>query len=339
MLTKFLHRFFGRPVEPTAPDDLPLSPLTVLAVEPLPRLVEMIDVDNLFFPWLLGMGEAVAQDLNDAEIRILRALKREADTADPAVADLVPRIPSVIPLLLRSLRDRNVSNNQLAAQVTQDAVLVAAVLKQVNSSYFRRSTQVKTIEDAIAIIGQNGLRMLVASVAFKPLFNAGLGHLTTLGAPRVWEMTEPYGIACRYFATHRHMDGFEVFLAGLLQNVGVIVALRVMDQAGGAAPGELRSLAFYASFIHYTRRLARLVGKHWEFPDQAVAAIDREAAPPGTGLAEVLHLADRTTKIRTLVNHGALREEHADACLEDDDAIACYREMVAAEANGEKSGT
>lgn len=336
MLKKFFHRFIGRQAQPAEPDELPLSPLTVLAVEPQRRLVEMIDVDNLFFPWLLGMGEAVAQDLNDAESRILRALKREADSANPAASELVPRIPSVIPMLLRSLRDRNVSNSQLAAQVAQDAVLVSAVLKQVNSSYFRRSAPVKNIEDAITVIGQNGLRILVASVAFKPLFHAGLGHFTTCGAPRVWALAEPFGIACRYFATRPHIDGFEVYLAGLLQNVGVIVALRVMDQAGGAAPGELRSLAFYTSFIHYTRRLARLVGRQWEFPEHAIAAIDRESPLVNSTLAEVLHLADRTTKLRTLVVHHALREDYADACLEGEDAAACYREMVdaAAEQDG-----
>jgi HD-like signal output (HDOD) protein len=339
MLKKFLQRFIGHQAQPVEPDELPLSPLTVLAVEPQHRLVEMIDVDNLFFPWLLGMGEAVAQDMNDAESRILRALKREADSANPAACELVPRIPSVIPVLLRSLRDRNVSNSQLAAQIAQDAVLVAAVLKQVNSSYFRRSTPVKTIEDAISVIGQNGLRILVASVAFKPLFHAGLGDFTTRGAPRVWELAEPYGIACRYFSKRRHLDGFEVYLAGLLQNVGVIVALRVMDQAGGAAPGELRSLAFYSSLIHYTRRLARLVGRQWEFPEQAIAAIDREVTPVDSTLAEVLHLADRTTKIRTLAVHGALHEEYADACLEGDDAVACYRKMADAAAGQDESVT
>jgi len=182
--------------------------------------------------------------------------------------------------------------------------------------------------------------MVVASVAFKSLFNSGLGHFTVLGVPRIWELAEPYGIACRYFATHRHIDGFEVYLAGLLQNVGIIVALRVMDLAGGAAQGELRSLAFYASFAHYTRRLARLVGTHWEFPDQAIAAIaaiEPDAAPANASLAEVLRLADRTSKIRTLVNHGVLREMHADACLEGDDVAACYREMVAADTAREKS--
>jgi len=335
MLKKFLHRMIGRQAQPAEPDEFPLSPLTVFAA-PQSRLQEMIDVDNLFFPWLLGMGEAAAQDMNDAESRILRALKREADGANPAASELVPRIPSVIPLLLRSLRDRNVSNSQLAAQVAQDAVLVSAVLKQVNSSYFRRARPVKNIEDAITVIGQNGLRILVASVAFKPLFHAGLGHFTTRGAPRVWALAEPFGIACRHFATRPHIDGFEVYLAGLLQNVGVIVALRVMDQAGGAAPGELRSLAFYTSFIHYTRRLARLVGRQWEFPEQAIAAIDTESPLVSTTLAEVLHLADRTTKIRTLVVHGALREDDADACLEGEDAAACYRQMVAASAQQEE---
>lgn len=335
MFKKLLNRFFSHAPGPLEPDDeLALNPLTVFAMEP-PAQVEMIDVDNLFFPWLLGMGTAVAEDMDDAENRLLRTLKRIADSDDPATADLVPRIPSVIPMLLRSLRDRNVSNSQLAGQVAQDAVLVAAVLKQVNSSYFRRASPVHTIEDAIAIIGQNGLRMLVASVAFKPLFNAGLGHFTTQGAPRMWELADAYGVACRYFAKSRHVDGFEAFLAGLLQNVGAIVALRVLDQAGGAAPGELRSLDFQASFAHYGRRLARVVGKHWEFPAQAVAAVDRSA--PASELGEVVRLADRISKIHVLVKHGLLRPDHAEVCLEGDEAAACYKEILAAEAAQEKS--
>jgi HD-like signal output (HDOD) protein len=262
---------------------------------------------------------------------VLRVLKRRADADDASVADLVPRIPSIVPLLLRSLRDPNISNGELAAQTLQDAVLVAAVLKQMNSSYFRRATPVKTIEDALALIGQNGLRMLVASVAFKPLFNADLGRFTTLGAPRTWELADPYGAASRYLARRRQVDEFEVFLAGLLQNVGIVVALRLMDRAGAVAEGELRSLAFYGSFVHYTRRLARLVGKHWEFPERAIAAIGQEGTETNTVLARVLHVADRTTKIRTLVNHQVLRPELADACLEDEDAAECYRVLAAAE--------
>ena len=337
MFKKLLNRFFSRAPGPLEPEDeLALNPLTVFAPE-APAQVEMVDVDNLFFPWLLGMSTAVAEDMDDAENRLLRTLKRIADTDDPATADLVPRIPSVIPMLLRSLRDKHVSNSQLAEQVSHDAVLVAAVLKQVNSSYFARSSSVKTIEEAIAIIGQNGLRMLVAGVAFKPLFNAGLGPFTVQGAPRIWELADSYGVACRYFAKSHHVDGFEAFLAGLLQNVGAIVALRVIDQAGGAAPGELRSLDFQASFAHYARRLARVVGKHWGFPAQVVAAVDRSG--PASELGEVLHLADRICKIHVLVKHGQLRPEHAEVCLEGDEAAACYKEIVAEEAAREKPAT
>lgn len=333
MLKKLLQGLLGRTQDHPAPSSLPANPLTVFAPEPAPQAADAIDINTIFFPWLLGMGDASVHDLNDAESRILRALKRVADSNDPATADLVPRMPSVIPMLLRSLRERNVSNSQLADQISQDAVLVAAVLKQVNSSYFRRATPVTGIEGALAIIGQNGLRMLVASVAFKPLFNVAQGCFTSRAAPLMWQLAAPYGIACRYFAKRGRLDGFEAFLAGLLQNVGVIVALRIMDQA---QPGELRSLAFYASFAHYTRRLARIVGTQWEFPEQVIEAIDRAAAPGqagGTALSEALRLADKVAKLRMLVDHGRLKEDDVDACVDGEDVaacLACYRETAAA---------
>lgn len=339
MLKNLLHRLLGRPQDNPAPSSLEASPLTVLAMAPPPQAADAIDIDTMFFPWLLGMGDASVHDLNEPESRILRALKRVADSNDPTTADLVPRMPSVIPLLLRSLRERNVSNSQLAEQISQDAVLVAAVLKQVNSSYFRRSSPVTGIEGALAIIGQNGLRMLVASVAFKPLFNVALGYSTSRAAPLIWQLSAPYGVACRFFAKRGRIDGFEAFLAGLLQNVGVIVALRVMDQAPPVQPGDLRSLAFYTSFAHYTRRLARIVGTQWEFPEQVIAAIDRAAAPAhsaGAALSEVLRLADKVAKLRMLVKHGRLKEEYVEACVDGEDVaacLACYREIAAAEAD------
>lgn len=338
MLKKFLRRLAGRRADPAIPEELPLDPLTVLAVDSQPKPIELIDVDNLFFPWLLGIGEPTSRELNDDETRMLRALKREADAGDESTADLVPRIPAVIPLLLRSLRAAEISNQQLAAQVAQDPVLLAAVLHQVNSSYYRRAAEIRTVEDAVAILGQNGLRMLVARVAFKPLFSAELGRFTSLGAPRIWALADPFGVACSCIASRRAMGSFEAYLAGLLRNVGVIVALRVMDRTGSTA-ADLHSLAFCASFAHYTRRLAHLVGRHWEFPLAAIAALDRETQQADPELAEVVHLADRAAKVRLLVRNGALREEHAEACLEGEDLQACYRRIMETEADRNASAS
>lgn len=309
--------------------------MTVLALDPPQAPDRAINVDTLFFPWLLGTGEGEVRDLSEEESRRLRALKRVADSDNPATADLVPRLPAVLPMLLRSLRERNVSNSQLAEQITQDAVLVAAVLRQVNSSYFRRAQSVNNIEDALTVIGQNGLRMLVASVAFKPLFSTGLGYFTSMCAPRLWELSSLHGIACRHFAARLRVDPFEAFLAGLLQNVGIIVALRVLDQLDPVPQGELRSLAFHASFAHYARRLAYVVGRHWGFPVAVMDAIDAEEVQVRTeALPQALILASKTAKIRLLVKKGLLSEDEVEACLDGDNVaacLACYRELCTSE--------
>ncbi|QDZ27895.1 HDOD domain-containing protein [Noviherbaspirillum sp. UKPF54] len=335
IMKKLLHRLFGRTPEHLPDPDLPDAPMTVLALDAPPAPDRTINVDTLFFPWLMGMAEGEVRDLNEEESRRLRALKRVADSDSPATVELVPRLPAVVPMLLRTLREQNVSNTQLAQQISQDAVLVAAVLRQVNSSYFRRGKPVHNIEEALAVIGQNGLRMLVAGVAFKPLFSAGLGHCTSVGAPRLWELSSSYAVACRCFAARLRVDPFEAFLAGLLQHAGIVVALRVLDQAEAGPPGELRSLAFHASFAHYARRLARVVGHHWEFPQRVVAAVDPIAAPGGAdALSRVLILAGKTARIRLLVKKGLLQEDEVEACLDGDEVAACldcYRQLREAE--------
>ena len=147
-----------------------------------------------------------------------------------------------------------------------------------------------------------------------------------------------YGFACRHFAAKRRVDGFEAFLAGMLQNVGIIVALRVMDQLPEPQPEQMRSLTFFVSFAHYARRLARHAGRHWELPEQVIAVIGDDAAPArtaasgaGGGLPEVLHLADKLAKISLLVNQGRLDEADVEACVEDHDltdCMDCYREVA-----------
>ena len=51
----------------------------------------------------------------------------------------MPRLPEVIPLLLKSLRDPDASASDYVAIIKRDPLLAAAVLKVANSAYFKPS--------------------------------------------------------------------------------------------------------------------------------------------------------------------------------------------------------
>lgn len=258
------------------------------------------EVGAAFQRWLAGpAGDASA---TPAENLILDQLARLV-RAPGAAGELVPRVPAVIPQLLRSLRDEGMSGAELSRQVGQDVVLVAEVIREANSPYYRPAAPVRTIEGAVMLLGQNGLRMLIARVAFRPIISTQAGRFAKLVAPRIWSQSEKCALAASLLAPGAGANPFEAYLAGLMQNVGLIVALRLADQVcqDGALPD---TDTFRTGLLTSARALSAGIAGEWDFPP-AVAAAIAQAGQPGAGaLAQALAAGDLLAKLRLLVDAG-----------------------------------
>ncbi|MGX4640289.1 HDOD domain-containing protein [Massilia sp. SYSU DXS3249] len=255
-------------------------------------------VDLAFYRWLAGSAGGDAPQATERLITDeLARLAREPEKA----AGLVPRVPAVIPELLRSLRMENVSSADLSRMVAQDLVLVAEVIREANSPYYRSTTPVRNIEGAVMLLGQNGLRMLLARVAFRPVISMQTGRFAKLVAPLVWSQSEKCAQAAGALAPQAGANPFEAYLAGLVQNVGLVVAFRLIDQVytEDVLP---RSDAFSAALLGHARRLAEGIARQWEFPEAVAEAV---AGKPGP-LGEVLAAADALSKLRLLLDAGVL---------------------------------
>ena len=205
--------------------------------------------------------------------------------------------------LLRSLRDETSSAGELARQVAQDVTLVAHVIREVNSPYYRATAPIANIEGALMLLGQNGLRMLLARVAFRPLIGTQSGHLARRGAPQLWRQSEQCALAASMAAPARGADPFEATLAGLMQNVGLVVALRLMDGLAGAAPLP-PSDAFARALLDSARRLSAGIAQLWEFPPAVGQAILQAGRFDATPLAAALHQGERLATLRVLCDDG-----------------------------------
>src|SRR4051794_3326644 len=211
------------------------APAPDVAAAPAPKKPAMMsalqraDVNANFTSWLFDDRNQTEIFTNPIENDILAALNTIA-TSKQSGADLVRRMPGVIPQLLQNLRSENFSGAEMARTISNDVVLVAAVVRLANSSLYNPSQPINSIENAILILGQTGLRQLITSVAFKPILDLKSGHFTKSMAPRLWEQSEQCAIANRLVAEHEAVEPLDAFLAGLAQNVGLIVSLRVIDQ-------------------------------------------------------------------------------------------------------------
>ena len=322
----WLKRLFAGAPE-TAPAAAPVVLPAVAPEQPAPAAVTPMHVaaiDRQFYRLLAG------RELDDGSAALQKTILDEMArlVRDPSsAAGLVPRVPAVIPQLLGSLRDESLSGTDLARQVAQDVVLVAEVIREANSPYYRPATPVKTIEGAVMLLGQNGLRMLLARVAFRPVIGLQSGRYARQAAPLVWTQSEQCALAASMLATERGTNAFDAYLAGLMHNIGLIVAFRVIDQV--MPPLVLAHLpdgpAFCAALLEQARALSSVIAAEWNFPETVATAI---ATPRATPLGLALNLGDRVAKLRLLVDEGGLPRDEALAGL-DASLLRCFEQLHA----------
>lgn len=265
------------------------------------------DIDAAYYHWLTGSsGFDAPAEVEAAILDQVRAL-----TARPGdAAGLVPRVPEVIPRLLQSLAEEDVSTSELSRLVVQDVVLVAEVIREANSAYYRPMTQVKTVEAAIMMLGQNGLRMLLARIAFRPVIKMDGEGFSKKVAPHVWGQSERCALAASLVAPGLTAGVFEAYLAGLMQNVGLIVAFRLADRLcqNGSVP---KSTDFGIELLACGRRMSAGIARHWDFPQEVTEAIEQAGDPDGSHLAQALEQGDRIAKLRLLIDAAKIAEDDA----------------------------
>ncbi len=294
------------------------------------------DINANFSAWLFARSDYADLQTTRAEQAILTSFD-DILAMPHAGAQLVRRMPGVIPQLLQSLRTNDFSGTDLARKISNDVVLVAEVIRLANSSVYAKEDPITSIEHAVMVLGQNGLRHLITSVAFRPIIDMKSGHFNRLVAPRIWEHSERCAVASRLLAQDAGLNGFDSFLAGLIQNVGLIVALRVMDQ-GADGNETIGSTAFCNALMPKARRLSSSIAGEWNFPVDVVRAIDEQsmvrrdlAMSPVGG---ILLMADYLSKLDLLVRNG---KQVPDASVMGDlsaSELSCYAALEAVVAPG-----
>jgi HD-like signal output (HDOD) protein len=320
-MKNWIARLLGGAGEPARPSARAREPVAAAAADAAAAASLAGDggdaVGMPFWRWLCDAppaGPSIRSEIPAPPRLVLDELARLARAPGDA-ADLVPRVPEVIPRLLRSLREEGVSGAELARQVTQDAVLVAEVIREANSPLYRQAKPVRTVDAAILVLGQNGLRMLLARVAFRPVMGVASGRVARTAAPRLWQHSERCARAAALLAPHMGADPFEGCLAGLMIDVGLVVALRLLDRLHGAQPAPAASLAgpeadaaLVDALAPGARQLSARIALHWELPPPIAAAILQagQSDGPTTPLAKALGEADRLARLRLLFDHGVL---------------------------------
>jgi HD-like signal output (HDOD) protein len=270
----------------------------------------------------LGLDVRVADDGQEdtADERIVAAAL--AAVGDPATQrHYFPRRPNLLPELIRAINDESASVRRLVAIVARDPALVGNLLKVANSSFYRLTPQpIETIERAIVVLGNDGLRSVMAAALMQPIFRGtGAG-----GASRfpelVWEhAARSAHAAIPHAALVERVNPFAAELLSLVSGLAEIVLFRAVLEHCPPSPGrEGADPLVIASILgSHAARFAWHIGADWRLSDEMLAALEEQMAPsePATALGRSLRFGRRAGALAVLHAHAILNEESVRASL------------------------
>ena len=209
----------------------------------------------------------------------------------------VPRLPSIIPKLLRSLRDPNSSVKDYEAIVNKDPTMSAGVLKLANSVYFNPiGRYIDDIEQAIVKLGIVGLRSVLSAAVMQPIIQRDSPYFSQTGQ-RLWSHSLNTAVACELIGEARNLERFKVYLLGLTHDVGKITLFSELCKQyklnGDEMPGQN---AFIPPMRKLSAQLSYLIAKDWQLPQEILTALQEQIQiTPGTQVSiygQLLHQAN-----------------------------------------------
>lgn len=138
----------------------------------------------------------------------------------------VATLPEVAMRIMRIADDPAANEETLHEVLVSDPALAARVLKVVNSAFYRRQREVASPRAAIRMLGVEAIRNVALASSLHRLFR-GRRSIPGFDPGAVWNHCVVVGTAARAIASHTGAAApEEAMLAGLLHDVGLIVAMQ-----------------------------------------------------------------------------------------------------------------
>jgi len=263
---------------------------------------------------------------------IIEAVTKALETAanEPRYA---PRRPMLLPELMRAVNDTDTSRRELSQMISKDPSLVGSLLKLANSQYYRTTAQaVESVDRAVAVIGTEGIRSLIAAALVQPVFKVSGGDFAQF--PEViWDHTFLAANAAEtYAAVVVNSDPFAAQLLALVNGLGAIVVFRVALDQYAVRPHLRPDAATIVSLLDaHTSRVARAVAASWDLSARILVALEDQTADAThepSPLGRALKFGRFIAALAVLNNKGLIDDGAAKRSLKASGASGAHFERI-----------
>lgn len=212
----------------------------------------------------------------------------------------LPTLPSVLSKILATAADPDASAIDLGQHIQADQSLSATLLKLVNSAYYGFYRQIKTVTQAIVVLGFVEVRNLtLTATAFRTLGKSGSDY----DRLQLWRHSLGAAMAADRIAKTMKLDIEGCFESALLHDIGkVVLDLLYPDRFCEAAHRAHVEQRYIADIERETfgidhAEAGGLLGEHWNLPPSVVDAIRNHHTP------EKAVIDSQLTQVATLANY------------------------------------
>jgi HD-like signal output (HDOD) protein len=307
------------PVEPAAAD-----PGIEADAAPAPGAVESAAVLSVRAETLRSMREiAFGTSLPPVAVPI-----RPSDELCASVAatlanicdkpNYAPRRPMQLPKLLQAINDETASRGALSQIIAGDPALAGNLLRLANSPFYRHSPEpIESLDRAVAMLGIEGLRSMIAAALMQPVFRLSGGGFAQFG-----EVTWEHSLyAAGAAETHASMidsaDPFAAQLLALIMGLATIVVFSVARDAALARQKKPDAATIAALIDAHAVSVARQVAASWELSERIdMALAEQPLTPPPSPLGRALQFGSFIGALAVLRGRGAVDDQTALQVLE-----------------------
>jgi HD-like signal output (HDOD) protein len=211
-------------------------------------------------------------------------------------AESLPSLSSVVHEFLELSRREFFTAKDFERVIIKDQALVARLLKIANSGMFGASREIRTIPEAVVLVGLENMKNMVYAVSASGLMRRDMKSYPYPDTG-FWMHSIGVGITCRAICEPSRkppLAAEEAFVAGLLHDVAKLILDDFLDPAPGQRAVSLEEERQICGLDH--TELAEHILKSWHIPQPITETVRFHHDPcqdggwhPGAAL---VHLAD-----------------------------------------------
>jgi len=246
-------------------------------------MLKKIGLDNNYFKFIEH------GDFTESKVLIpLTILEKREQVVIAEIAqkeiDEIPQLPENITILQMKVDDPNSSFNDLADIIRKDAAIIAELLKIVNSGYYLLMNKVKTVDEAIRVVGFDGIKNM--ALAFKAKEILIDRYNVDIVKDQLEHSTEVALIACslaKILGQKNNID--EIYTAAILHDIGKIIINslnpNILNQISNICHKKGLNVNIVENFTDGFNHsiIGALLADKWKFSENIISVIKYHHSP------------------------------------------------------------